>query len=85
MLQFKNLSFSVAEDAIKLQSVECFSQLESGFVEVQVAGENKDTHMGAKMVHSSEAGRLTYKTHTISGNTLTVVQESPNVRCETVF
>ena len=85
MLQFKNLSFSVAEDAIKLQSVECFSRLESGFVEVQVAGENKDTHMGAKMVHSSEAGRLTYKTHTISGNTLTVVQESPNVRCETVF
>jgi cysteinyl-tRNA synthetase len=59
--------------------------LDSGFVQVQVAGENKGTHMGAKMVRSSEANRLAYKTHTISGNTLTVVQESPNVCCETVF
>ena len=55
------------------------------FVEVQIAGENKNTHLGAKMVRSSEANRLTYQTHRISGNTLTVVQESPNVRCETVF
>lgn len=85
MLQFKNLSFVEADHSIKLQKADFFANLDSCFVEVQLAGENKDTHMGAKMVRSSEANRLTYKTHTISGNTLTVVQESPNVRCETVF
>ena len=85
MLQFKNLSFSVDENIVKLQKAECFSELDSGFAQIQIAGENKDTHMGAKMVNSSEANRLIYKTHTISDNTLTVVQESPNVLCETVF
>lgn len=85
MLQFKNLSFSLEENIIKLQKAECFSALDSGIVQVQIAGENKDTHMGAKMVNSSEAYRLTYRSHIASGNTLTVVQESPNVRCETVF
>lgn len=85
MLQFKNLSFAEAGHSIKIQKIDCFADLESCFVEVQLAGENKDTHMGAKMVRSSEANRLTYQTHRISGNTLTVVQESPNVRCETVF
>lgn len=85
MMQFKNLSFSMADRVLKLQKAECFSALDSGFAQIQIAGENKDTHMGAKMVNSSEANRLTYKSHTISDNTLVVVQESPNVRCETVF
>ena len=85
MLQFKNLSFSMEDRVLKLQKAECFSALDSGFVQIQIAGENKDTHMGAKMVNSSEANRFTYKSHTISDNTLTVVQESPNVRCETVY
>ena len=85
MLQFQNLTFSTRENVIKLQKVDRFSDIDSGFVEIQVAGENKDTHMGAKMVRSSEANRLTYKTHTISGKILTVAQETPKVRCETVF
>ena len=85
MLQFKSLSFSMADSVLKLQKAERFSELDSVFAQIQIAGENKDTHMGAKMVNSSEANRLTYKNHTISDNTLTVVQESPNVRCETVF
>ena len=85
MLNFKNLSFAVAENKVTLQNADRFSALDCGFVQVQIAGENKDTHMGVKMLRSSEAGRLTYKTHTISGNTLTVVQESPNVQCQTVF
>lgn len=85
MLQFKDLIFTTYEKCIKLKNAYCISNLDSGFVQVQLAGENKDTHMGAKMMRSSEAGRLTYKSHTISENTMTVVQESPNVRCETVF
>ena len=75
----------MADNALKLQKAECFSELDSSVVQVQIAGQNKDTHMGVKMVNSSEAGGLAYISHTISCNTLTVVQESSNVRCETVF
>ena len=85
MLKFKNMLFSCKNANIVLEKLWCFCDLDSGFVQVQIAGENKDTHMGAKMVRSSEARRLSYKSHTISENALTVVQESSNVRCETVF
>lgn len=85
MLQFKNLTFTTQDDVIKLHKADCFSELDNGFVQVQIAGENKNTHLGAKMARSSEADRLVYKSHRVCGNTLTVVQESPNVRCETVF
>ena len=85
MLQFKCLTFSMADSVLKLQKAERFSELDSVFAQIQIAGENKDTHMGAKMINSSEACRLAYKNHTISDNMLTVVQESPNVRCKTVF
>ena len=85
MLKFKNLSFAVDNQIIKLSGVGGFSALDTGFAQVQVAGENKDTHMGAKMVRASESDRLHYVSHNVSGNILTIVQESPNVRCETVF
>ncbi len=85
MLTFKNLSFSQENTGITLDKLGFFSDLSSGFAQIQLAGENKDTHMGAKMFRSSEAGRLLYKSHSVSGNILTIVQESPNVRCETVF
>ena len=85
MLKFKNIVFSPENSAITLEKLGFFCDLNSAFVQVQIAGENKDTHMGAKMMRSSEAGKLSYKNHTISENTMTVVQESPNVRCKTVF
>ena len=85
MLKFKNIVFSPENSAITLEKLGFFCDLNSGFVQVQIAGENKDTHMGAKMMRSSEAGKLSYKNHTISENTMTVVQESPNVRCKIVF
>ena len=85
MLKFKNISFAVKDNTIKLQDADRFTNLDSLFVQVQVAGENKDTHMGAKMVRSSEAGRLHYISHTLSDHTLTIRQESPIVRCESVL
>ena len=85
MLQFKNLTFTTDENKIRLQTADRFAGLNSEFVQVQIAGENKDTHMGAKLVNSSESGRFVYKTHSVIGNTLTVVQESPNVRAQTVI
>ena len=85
MLQFQNLTFTTAGDNIHLEKFHYFSNLDSGFVQVQIAGENKDTHMGAKLMRSSEGNRLRYKSHNVSSNALTIVQESPNVQCKTVF
>ena len=85
MLKFKNIVFSPENSAITLEKLGFFCDLNSGFVQVQIAGENKDTHMGAKMMRSSEGGKLKYKSHTIFGNTLTLVQESSNVHCATIF
>lgn len=42
MLQFQNLSFLARENVTKLQNADCFSELDSGFVQVQISGENKD-------------------------------------------
>ena len=85
MLKFKNLSFTIDNQIIKLSGADVFFALDTGFAQIQIAGENKDTHMGAKMVRSSEAKSMRYVSHNVSGNILTIVQESPNVRCETVF
>ena len=49
-----------------------FVDLDSGFAQVQVAGENKNSHMAAKMVSSSEGDRFQYVNHTMAGHTLTV-------------
>ena len=62
-----------------------FADLDKGFIQVQVAGENKNSHMAAKMVSSSEGDRFQYVSHTMADHTLTVVQDSPNVRAETAF
>ena len=85
MLNFKNLKFQLNDEKITLEELNKFCNLNSGFVQVQIAGENKNTHMGAKMVRSSEFDRLNYKNHTVSDNILTIVQDSPNVQCKTVF
>lgn len=56
-----------------------------GFVGVHIAGENKRTHLGRRAAHSSECDRLTYASHTVKGNTLEIVQNSPLVEVKTVF
>ena len=68
-----------------LPQLDAFADLNEGFIQVQVVGENKNSHMAAKMVSSSEGDRFQYVSHTMDGHTLTVMQESPNVRAETTF
>ncbi len=60
MISFKNLQFEMQERNILLTRCGNLCRLKSRFAEVQAAGENKDTHMGAKMANSSEGGRLRY-------------------------
>lgn len=55
------------------------------FVEAQVCGEDKDSHLGAKAVCSSEGRRFRYVSHSMDNNRLTVVQCSALLQATTVF
>lgn len=57
----------------------------SGFIEVQVCGENKNTSKGAKMINSSEGRRCQYVSHKQTDNMLEIVQKSELVEVKTVF
>ena len=83
---FKNLLFSIRDNKIFLEK---FGNLHitngSNFVEVQISGENKPSHLGAKMINSSEGYRLHYISHTQTENTLEIVQKSDLVEVKTLF
>ena len=74
---FSKLKFQIEKNKICI--------LNENFVEVQVCGENKDTHMGAKMANSSEGNRLRYVSHTQTDTMLEIVQKSELVEVKTVF
>ena len=85
-INFRDLKFEVTNDKIELRSfgnIDCGE--DSGFAEIQIAGENKQTHMGMKPTCSSEGKRLTYVNHVIDGDKLTIVQKSELVGVKTVF
>ncbi len=55
------------------------------FVEAQISGENKDSHLGAKMVCSSQSAKLRYVSHQFIGDKLVVTQRSDNLQAVTTF
>ena len=85
MLNFRNLSFEIAEGKICISELGNLKNLHSNFVEVQIAGENKPTHMGVKMASSSEGGKLMYSSHSVQDNVLTITQRSDFVETVTTF
>ena len=72
LLQFGVLEFDIFEDKIALKRCGNIQHAGYGFVEVQIAGENKDTHLGVKMTNSSEGRRLCYVSHEQTENKLTI-------------
>lgn len=82
---FGVLKFNVFEDKIALCRCGNLSHEGYGFVEVQIAGENKDSHLGAKMARSSEGRRLCYVSHEQTENRLVIVQRSPLIEVRSVF
>ena len=84
-IEFNRLSFSIKDGRIRLTRYGDIATSDGGecFAEVHLAGEMKDTHMGAKMANSSEGARLLYLTHTIDENTLEIVQRSEKVKTVT--
>ena len=66
-VQFKDLVFEVVGEKVLLTKCGYISAPEGRtFVEVQICGENKNTHLGAKMARSSEGEKLVYVSHTQS-------------------
>ena len=85
-LEFGNLLFEIVKDKIFLRSFGKFKPLnDSNFLEIQIAGEDKPSHMGVKMANSSEGSRLLYKSHNQNENSLEITQESELVRTVTSF
>ena len=81
-----DLFFEVKGDKIYLTPPEKSNEaLCFGFAEVQISGENKITHLGAKMANSSEGERLHYVSHTQTENKLEILQMSNLVEVKTVL
>lgn len=76
-IQFYNLTFQVENERVLLNN--------RSFAEVQICGENKDTHLGAKMANSSEGKRLKYVSHMQSKDRLEIRQRSELISVKTVF
>lgn len=84
-INFKKLSFSIEDKKIRLIRCGHSEFAPSPFVEIQISGEHKDTHLGAKMVNSSERNRLLYVSHSQTENELTIIQRSELVEVAVVF
>ena len=85
-IKFKDFLFEIRENRIYLLKFHGYKSLQGGvFSEIQIIGENKNTHMGVKMVNSSEGNRLYYFSHTQTDNRLEIVQRSSFVEVKTTF
>jgi len=85
-IQFGEMLFEVKDNKIYAISFGGYNSSQSNsFIEVQICGENKDTHLGAKMVNSSEGKRLQYVSHKQADNHLEVVQRSSLIEAKTTF
>lgn len=85
-MKFGLFDFDITSDKIKIVGFGN-RKIKNGynFVECQISGENKDTHLGVKMANSSEGGRLEYVSHILAENTLIITQRSKLIEAKTTF
>ena len=77
---------NVIDDTIRLVKAGNIAQNPDGiFCEVQVAGFVKDSHLGVKMVNSSEGRKLRYVSHVLTESSLVIVQKSALVEVTTLL
>ena len=87
------MTFSIVDDRIYLTECGSFcadAENESGyyayeFVEVQIEGEHKNSHMGIKMGVSSEGPMLQYVSHTQTEKQLEIIQRTNLVEVKSIF
>ena len=83
---FGKLKFDIINDKIFItEAGNCIKGISRPFAEVQIAGENKVSHYGVKMINSSEGAKLKYVSHEEKDGVLTVVQKSELVLVTTIF
>ena len=90
-ITFKNLEFQIVDGRVFL--TKCGNVLKQEnkdvglytFCEVTISGENKNTHLGAKMALSSEWNKLRYVSHSQTDSLLEVVMRSEKVEARVVF
>lgn len=86
VIDFHGLHFELIEERLLLKKC---GNIENPngyiFVELQIAGENKKTHAGAKMYNSSQAWILQYVSHEMTENKLEIVLKSDKVQTKTFF
>lgn len=80
---FKNLYFSIENQKIGLSLNEDGAY--APFCEVQIAGENKDSHFGAKLIKTSQSAALKFVKKTQTENLLEIEQQSDKINVKTVF
>ena len=86
IIDFKQLQFCIQNDTIRLVKAGNIAQNPDGiFCEVQVAGFVKDSHLGVKMVNSSEGRKLRYVSHVLTESSLVIVQKSALVEVTTLL
>lgn len=86
IISFGHLRFCIENERVFLTEIAGTALTDRGSMcEVQIAGEIKDSHLGIKMVNSSEGRRLRYVNHVQRENELEIVQESNLVRTVTTF
>ena len=86
VINFANLNFEVVNGKVFLtEAGNCIKGISRPFVEVQIAGENKISHWGVKMINSSEGAKLRYVSHEEKDGVLSITQESDLVRVTTTF
>ena len=85
-ITFKNLRFELRGEKLFLtQWGNVVYENGNAIAQVQVCGENKQTHLGIKMAESSEGARLMYESHMQTENVLEIVERSELVRVKTTY
>lgn len=85
-IQFRGLVFEIVNDKVFLHKYgNCRNDAGHSFVQANVCGENKTTHLGSKMFESTEGGRFVYLSHTQTENQLEIIQRSPVLEAKTTF
>ncbi len=86
-IKFKWLEFTIRGDKIDVAGADGYHDLSErcNIAEVNVAGDNKPSHMGVKLSPSSEGSVLKYVSHEIKGDALFITQKSDKIEVVTVI
>lgn len=86
MFDFFDLQFTLNDDRLYISLIgDVKLDKIGGISEIQIAGENKNSHEGVKLGISSEGNRLRYIGHNIDGNVLTIELRAPQISVKVVF